>query len=131
MQSEYDVQKRIAILKLLHVAQVRVDNATLELQEEVLIATEVLTHEEGILCVDSVIVDDQVVDEADHLLLEPHRESLVERAITDEACQEAEALLIIDKSALALKVVCFDPRCQAAEDSILDLDGLFLHEFAN
>ena len=58
VQAEYDVQNRIAILKLLHVVQVCVDYAALELQEELLIAAEVLAHEEGILFVDSVVVDD-------------------------------------------------------------------------
>ena len=40
-------------------------------------------------------------------------------------------MLLVDEPALALEVVRLDPGCQTAEDGVLELDGLLLHEFAD
>ena len=65
------------------------------------------------------------MDQIDDFLLESDIEGLVDAGIADKVREELESLLVIDKPALAFEVVGFHPGCQATEDGILDLEGLF------
>ncbi len=49
----------------------------------------------------------------------------------DEAREEFEALLIVDKSALALEVVSFQPGGQTSKDSIFQGNSAFFLELAH
>jgi len=51
------------------------------------------------------------MDQVDDFLLESDIEGLVDAGIADQAREELESLLVIDKPALAFEVVGFHPGC--------------------
>lgn len=48
----------------------------------------------------------------------------------DEAREELETVLVVDKSAFTFEVVSLDPGSQATKDSIFQRDGAFFRELA-
>jgi hypothetical protein len=125
MDAEDHTQDGVAILQFLHIMKVCIGQNPSNLIQEFLAVAEVLSDKHRVLLVDPVVVEDQIVEQIHDLFLQTHIEVLVDIAIAEELSEEFEALVILDKPALALEIVSFDPGCKTAESGILELKGLF------
>ena len=83
------------------------------------------------LLVDAIVVEDEVINEVHHLLLQPHVEGLCELLIAHEARQELKSVLLGQEAALSIKVVCLEPGSQTTEERILHREGVFALELAS
>lgn len=109
MQAEDDPQDLVPILELLHALQICTGENGIELLQDCLISAKMLPDRVGMLLINAIIVQDEIVNEVHHFLLEAHVEGLVELLVAQEARQEVKSLLLTEEAALALEVVSFEP----------------------
>jgi len=109
MQAEDDPQDLIPVLELLHALQVCTGENGVELLKACLISAKMLSHRVRMLLIDSIVVQNEIVYEVHHFLLQAHVEGLVELLVAQEVRQEVKSLRLAEEAALALEVVCFEP----------------------
>ncbi len=130
MQAEEDPQNLVLVLQLLHVLKIDPEEWCSKLIEEVSIITELLSHKIWMLFKDTVVIQDQIIDQIDNFSFEPHIKVGILWGVVDEAREEFETVLVVDKSAFTLEIVSLYPGSQATKDCIFQRNRAFFWELA-
>lgn len=96
-----------------------------------MVIAEVVSHKERLILIDSIVIRHKIVNEIHHSLLQSNVEGLIDILVAHKALKEVQAALVLDKAALAFKIVSLNPSCKAAEDGVLEREAFFSVELPN